>query len=70
MLVRFITGNKNKLLEFKNIMQSIDGGCSDFVNFESINFDLPEFQGEPEHIAKQKVKMAYEQVNCFNISFG
>ena len=51
----FVTGNKNKLIEFQNIV-------GDLLNATSMNLNLPELQGEPEEIAKEKVMIAYRQI--------
>ena len=51
----FVTGNKNKLLEFQSIV-------GDLLNVTSMNLDLPELQGEPLEIAKEKVLIAYRQI--------
>lgn len=49
-------------------------------NIESVKIDLPEFQGEPEDISKEKCKLAAQHVNgpvmvedtslCFNALHG
>ncbi|XP_021838422.1 inosine triphosphate pyrophosphatase isoform X1 [Spinacia oleracea] len=67
--VTFVTGNPKKLEEVKAILgQSIP--------FQSLKLDLPELQGEPEEISKEKARLAAIQVNgpvlvedtclCFN----
>ncbi len=71
----FITGNPNKLKEFNQII----GDVSPF-KIESKNIDLPEYQGEPEEIAREKCKTALEILNvpilvedtslCFNALKG
>ncbi|CAO2822046.1 unnamed protein product [Amaranthus hypochondriacus] len=71
--VTFVTGNPKKLEEFKAIFgQSIP--------FQSLKLDLPELQGEPEDISKEKARLAATQVNgpvlvedtclCFNALKG
>ncbi|GJM84712.1 hypothetical protein PR202_ga00408 [Eleusine coracana subsp. coracana] len=67
--VTFVTGNAKKLEEVRAIL-----GAS--VPFQSLKLDLPELQGEPEDISKEKARMAASQVNgpvlvedtclCFN----
>jgi inosine triphosphate pyrophosphatase len=76
-VVTFVTGNKKKLEEVKQIL---DGG--DEVSFEVINkkVDLPELQGDAFEIAKEKCKLAAQEVNgpvftedtslCFNALNG
>lgn len=54
-LLRFITGNKNKALEVEQIIQKI----LPEVKVEQLKVDdIPEPQGEPEHIVKEKLKYA------------
>uniref|UniRef100_A0A803MU83 Inosine triphosphate pyrophosphatase n=1 Tax=Chenopodium quinoa TaxID=63459 RepID=A0A803MU83_CHEQI len=71
--VTFVTGNPKKLEEVKAILgQSIP--------FQSLKLDLPELQGEPEDISKEKARLAAIQVNgpvlvedtclCFNALKG
>ncbi|XVF65072.1 hypothetical protein PTKIN_Ptkin09bG0217400 [Pterospermum kingtungense] len=71
--VTFVTGNAKKLEEVKAILgQSIP--------FQSLKLDLPELQGEPEQISKEKARLAAIQVNgpvlvedtclCFNALKG
>ncbi|KAK8577734.1 hypothetical protein V6N13_028000 [Hibiscus sabdariffa] len=71
--VTFVTGNAKKLEEVKTILgQSIP--------FQSLKLDLPELQGEPEEISKEKARLAARQVNgpvlvedtclCFNALKG
>ncbi|RYR28120.1 hypothetical protein Ahy_B01g052228 isoform B [Arachis hypogaea] len=71
--VTFVTGNAKKLDEVRAILgQSIP--------FQSLKLDLPELQGEPEDISKEKARLAAVQVNgpvlvedtclCFNALKG
>ncbi|KVI00323.1 Ham1-like protein [Cynara cardunculus var. scolymus] len=71
--VTFVTGNAKKLEEVKVILgQSIP--------FQSLKLDLPELQGDPEDIAKEKARLAANQVKgpvlvedtclCFNALKG
>ncbi|KAF7837353.1 inosine triphosphate pyrophosphatase [Senna tora] len=71
--VTFVTGNAKKLEEVRAILgQSIP--------FQSLKLDLPELQGEPEEISKEKARLAAAQVNgpvlvedtclCFNALKG
>ncbi|OMO53019.1 Ham1-like protein [Corchorus capsularis] len=71
--VTFVTGNAKKLEEVKDILgQSIP--------FQSLKLDLPELQGEPEEISKEKARLAALQVRgpvlvedtclCFNALKG
>ncbi|KAL3867652.1 hypothetical protein ACJMK2_040523 [Sinanodonta woodiana] len=70
-----VTGNKNKLAEFKQILGA------DFPHeVTSQDIDLPEYQGEPEQIAIDKCKLAAEKIKgpviiedtslCFNALGG
>jgi inosine triphosphate pyrophosphatase len=71
--VTFVTGNAKKLEEVRAIL-----GTS--IPFDSLNLDLPELQGEPEAISKEKARFAAIQVNgpvlvedtclCFNALQG
>ncbi|KAK2976038.1 hypothetical protein RJ640_029911 [Escallonia rubra] len=71
--VTFVTGNAKKLEEVQAIL-----GQS--VPFRSIKLDLPELQGEPEDISKEKARLAAKEVNgpvlvedtclCFNALEG
>ncbi|GJY59028.1 inosine triphosphate pyrophosphatase [Tanacetum coccineum] len=71
--VTFVTGNAKKLEEVKVILgQSIP--------FQSLKLDLPELQGDPEDISKEKARLAADQVKgpvlvedtclCFNALKG
>jgi len=55
----FVTGNLNKLREARQILTDVE--------IVSENIDLPEFQGSPEFIAKEKARIACSMVNkpCF-----
>ncbi|HII71743.1 TPA: non-canonical purine NTP pyrophosphatase [Candidatus Woesearchaeota archaeon] len=48
--ILFITGNPDKLREFREMLKD--------VTLEHKDVDLPELQGEPEEIAKEKAKLA------------
>eukprot|EP01121_Diplochlamys_sp_Union-15-3_P002782 TRINITY_DN1258_c0_g1_i2.p1 TRINITY_DN1258_c0_g1~~TRINITY_DN1258_c0_g1_i2.p1 ORF type:complete len:232 (+),score=59.20 TRINITY_DN1258_c0_g1_i2:77-697(+) len=71
--VVFVTGNQNKLKEMKAIL-------GDEIPLTSLDIDLPELQGEPETISKEKCRIAVNQVNgpvfvedtslCFNALGG
>jgi len=72
-LITFVTGNTNKLQEVRMIVASALDSAFEVTNME---LDLPEFQGDPETISKEKCKMAAQQVGgpvivedtslCFN----
>ncbi|XP_057958539.1 inosine triphosphate pyrophosphatase [Malania oleifera] len=71
--VTFVTGNAKKLEEVRAIL-----GHS--IPFQSLKLDLPELQGEPEDISKEKARLAAKEVNgpvlvedtclCFNALKG
>eukprot|EP01088_Endostelium_zonatum_P011607 TRINITY_DN25759_c0_g1_i1.p1 TRINITY_DN25759_c0_g1~~TRINITY_DN25759_c0_g1_i1.p1 ORF type:complete len:235 (-),score=51.98 TRINITY_DN25759_c0_g1_i1:30-662(-) len=50
----FVTGNANKLKEVKAIIEAQCGS----VNLVSQNVELPELQGTPEEISKEKCRIA------------
>ncbi|KMT15660.1 hypothetical protein BVRB_3g056480 [Beta vulgaris subsp. vulgaris] len=54
--VTFVTGNPKKLEEVKAILGQT-------IPFQSVKLDLPELQGEPEDISKEKARLAAIQVN-------
>lgn len=57
--IKFITGNKNKAIEVEQIIQRILPN----INVESLKIDdIPELQGEPENIVKEK--LAYARKQC------
>ncbi|CDO99403.1 unnamed protein product [Coffea canephora] len=71
--VTFVTGNAKKLEEVRAILDNS-------IPFQSLKLDLPELQGEPEDISKEKAKIAAKEVNgpvlvedtclCFNALKG
>uniref|UniRef100_A0A6V2ECB8 Multifunctional fusion protein n=1 Tax=Ditylum brightwellii TaxID=49249 RepID=A0A6V2ECB8_9STRA len=76
-IISFVTGNKNKLAEVKRMLLS-----SEKVPFEieSRDIDLPELQGDPLEVAREKCKLAALEINgpvitedtslCFNALNG
>jgi inosine triphosphate pyrophosphatase len=75
--ITFVTGNKKKLEEVKQIL-----GSGEELSFELTNrkIDLPELQGDPFEIAKEKCRLAAKEINgavltedtslCFNALNG
>ncbi|CAN6476943.1 unnamed protein product [Victoria cruziana] len=71
--VTFVTGNAKKLEEVRAIL-------GHYIPFQSLKLDLPELQGEPEEISKEKARLAARKVNgpvlvedtclCFNALGG
>ena len=78
-LITFVTGNKKKLEEAKQILSSAFEGNAPF-ELTNQKIDLPELQGDPVEIAKEKCKLAADKVNgavftedtslCFNALNG
>ena len=72
MVIYFVTGNKEKFREARALLQDFD--------VEQINIDLPELQGEPEGIVREKAKLAADKTGkavfvedtslCFNALKG
>ena len=56
--ITFVTGNKNKLLEVRRLLESSD---SSFI-INSAKIDLPELQGSPRDIAIEKCRLAAQQL--------
>eukprot|EP01094_Clydonella_sp_ATCC50884_P027476 TRINITY_DN7906_c0_g1_i2.p1 TRINITY_DN7906_c0_g1~~TRINITY_DN7906_c0_g1_i2.p1 ORF type:complete len:209 (+),score=58.47 TRINITY_DN7906_c0_g1_i2:62-628(+) len=54
--ITFVTGNKNKLAEVMTILGSS-------YNVVSKKIDLPELQGEPEEISREKCALAAKEVD-------
>ena len=77
MTVTFVTGNQNKLKEVRAILGEEH---ADKFTLEARKVDLPELQGEPEDIAKEKVMLAAGQIDgptlvedtslCYNALHG
>ncbi len=73
--ITFVTGNANKLAEVKAMLSSLDT-----IELTNHAIDLPELQGEPEHISREKTRLAAEHVKgpvivedtslCFNALNG
>ncbi|KAG9391639.1 Inosine triphosphate pyrophosphatase-like [Carpediemonas membranifera] len=71
----FVTGNKNKLAEVKAMLGKVEG-----IEIENHDVDLPELQGEPEDICREKTRLAAESIKgptivedtslCFNALHG
>ena len=75
--ITFVTGNKNKLKEVNSIL-GVDKNPS--IQIVSEKIDLPEFQGKPADIAKEKCALAAKAIHgpvlvedtslCFNALGG
>jgi ribokinase len=78
-LITFVTGNQKKLEEAKQILSSAFEGNAPF-ELTNQKIDLPELQGDPIEIAKEKCRLAAEKVDgavftedtslCFNALNG
>lgn len=66
----FVTGNQNKLREVAQILASSKDqvDSSPRFNLVSKKIDLPELQGEPEEIAREKCLLAAKQVKGPTVS--
>lgn len=54
----FVTGNKNKLREVRNILDGV-------IEIENQAIEVPEIQGTIEEIAKEKARRAAEKVGLY-----
>mmetsp|Transcript_4382 Transcript_4382/g.7695 ORF Transcript_4382/g.7695 Transcript_4382/m.7695 type:complete len:258 (+) Transcript_4382:2-775(+) len=59
----FVTGNQNKLREVIEIFNK-SGVDSNTLILTNASLELPELQGEPEFIAKEKCLLAAKQLRC------
>lgn len=65
--ITFVTGNANKLREVSKILSS-DPDANSAFELVSQKIDLPELQGEPAEIAKEKCRLAVKEVNGPTVS--
>ena len=67
--ITFVTGNQKKLEEVKQILLSGNDNKNDNLAFDIVNLklDLPELQGDPIDIAREKCRLAAAKVDgpCF-----
>ena len=82
--ISFVTGNKNKVNELQNIINSTKNSIKNSTNndlvIKSYKLDLPELQGDPEYIATEKCRLASLEIDkavliedtslCFNALGG
>jgi len=76
-VISFVTGNQNKV---KEVNQILGDEHADRFTLQAINVDLPELQGYPEDIAKEKAAIAAKTIGgpacvedtslCFNAMGG
>jgi inosine triphosphate pyrophosphatase len=59
--IKFATGNDKKLRE---VIAILAAGKELPFEVEAIKLDLPELQGEPEEIAKEKCRLAAKEAGC------
>ena len=59
--IKFATGNDKKLRE---VIAILAAGQELPFEVEAIKLDLPELQGEPEEIAKEKCRLAAKEAGC------
>lgn len=64
--VTFVTGNENKLREVAQILNA-DSSAAPF-SVISQKIDLPELQGEPDDIVRQKCELAVKHVRGPTVS--
>jgi ribokinase len=79
-IITFVTGNKKKLEELKQILSSSDGEGEAPFELTNVKLDLPELQGDPVEIAIEKCRLAAKKVKgavftedtslCFNALNG
>lgn len=64
-VVTFVTGNQNKLREVAQILKSDHShvGAEERFKIVAEKLDIPELQGEPEDIAREKCLLAVKQIN-------
>jgi len=77
-IITFVTGNKKKLEEVKQILSSSEGDAA--FELTNVKLDLPELQGDPVEIATEKCRLAAKKVKgavftedtslCFNALNG
>lgn len=67
--ITFVTGNQNKLREVAQIL-AVDPDASSSIRVVAKKLDLPELQGEPEDIARQKCAIAVKEVKGPTVRFA
>ena len=79
-IINFVTGNKNKVNELQNILNTTKKNTINDLIIKAYKLDLPELQGEPEYIATEKCRLASLEIDesvliedtslCFNALGG
>ena len=54
MIINFVSGNPGKVRELSNILNKFINN----IELRQLNIDLPEYQGDPEYIVREKLKEA------------
>lgn len=68
-VITFVTGNQNKAREVSQILESgSDPETEHRFKIVSRKIDLPELQGEPDQIAREKCILAAKQINGPTVS--
>lgn len=65
--ITFVTGNANKLREVSQILRG-DADAEAAFQIVSKKVDLPELQGDPDEIARQKCLLAVKQIDGPTVS--
>lgn len=78
--ITFVTGNSKKLEEVRAILGAQRSAGVQLPQIEARKLDLPELQGEPEHVSAEKCRLAAREVGgavmvedtclCFNALGG
>ena len=78
--ISFVTGNKNKVNELQNILNTTNNSTNNDLIIKAYKLDLPELQGDPEYIATEKCRLASLEIDkavliedtslCFNALGG
>lgn len=68
-VITFVTGNQNKAREVSQILESGSGPETEHrFRIVSRKIDLPELQGEPDQIAREKCILAAKQIDGPTVS--
>ena len=59
MIINFVSGNSGKVRELSNILSKYLNN----LELRQLNIDLPEYQGDPEYIVREKLKEAKKKAN-------
>lgn len=59
MIINFVSGNEGKVRELSDIINKYLNN----IELRQLNIDLPEYQGDPEYIVREKLKEAKKRAN-------